>query len=201
MKKSLHTLNKELHGEKAGNYLAALVDNRLKSLDYILYNPHQVAFVDYSHPDGRRTYIRSLSFLLQKAVREVFPQAHLRISYSVENALYCDLEFPDNREVTPEDMAKLEAAMKALVRKNLPSKGRKSLRRKRNAFSWKTDFLKRLCCKKRGHFYASVYYLGNTSDTFYGPLVPSTGYLTSFSLCLFHTGFCCNTPSPTIRSG
>jgi len=75
MNKSLHTLNKELHGDQAKNHLAALVDNRLKSLDYVLYNPHQVEFVDYSHPDGRRTYIRSLSFLLQKAVREVFPKA------------------------------------------------------------------------------------------------------------------------------
>ena len=69
MKKSLHTLNKELHGEKAGNYLAALVDNRLKSLDYILYNPHQVAFVDYPIPMGEGP-ISVLSSCC-KAVREV----------------------------------------------------------------------------------------------------------------------------------
>lgn len=197
MKKSLHTLNKELHGEKAGNYLAALVDNRLKSLDYILYNPHQVEFVDYSHPDGRRTYIRSLSFLLQKAVREVFPQAHLRISYSVGNALYCNLEFPDNREVTPEDMEKLEDAMKALVRKNLPFKREKVPMEEAQRIFLENGFpQKALLQKTRGHFYASVYYLGNTSDTFYGPLVPSTGYLTSFNLCLFHTGFLLQYPQP-----
>ena len=72
--KTLHELNREQNGADAGKYLAALVDNRLKCLDYILYNPHKVQFVDYSHPDGRRTYIRSLSFVLQKAVNEVFPQ-------------------------------------------------------------------------------------------------------------------------------
>ena len=65
--KVLHELNKDRHGDRAGNYLAAMVDNRLKSLDYVLYNPHQVEFIDYLHPDGRRTYVRSLSFLLQKA--------------------------------------------------------------------------------------------------------------------------------------
>ena len=86
--KSLQEINKENNGPDAGRYLAALVDNRLKSLDYILYNPHNVQFVDYSHPDGRRTYIRSLSFVLQKAVKEVFPEARLRISYSVVNSLY-----------------------------------------------------------------------------------------------------------------
>ena len=39
--------------------LAALVDNKLKSLDYPVINPHNVRFIGYDHPDGRRTYIRS----------------------------------------------------------------------------------------------------------------------------------------------
>ena len=43
-----------------GKFLAALVDNKLKGLDYDIINPHNVRFIDYSHPDGRRTYIRSL---------------------------------------------------------------------------------------------------------------------------------------------
>ena len=46
--------------------LAALVDNKLKSLDYKIINPHNVQFIGYDHPDGRRTYIRSLCFVLQK---------------------------------------------------------------------------------------------------------------------------------------
>ena len=40
--------------------LAALVDNQLKSLNYKVISPHHVRFIDYGHPDGRRTYIRSL---------------------------------------------------------------------------------------------------------------------------------------------
>ena len=35
--------------------LAALVDNKLKSLDYKIINPHNVRFIGYDHPDGRRT--------------------------------------------------------------------------------------------------------------------------------------------------
>ena len=49
--------------------MAALVDNKLKSLDYKVINPHNVMFVGYDHPDGRRTYIRSLCFVLQNVVR------------------------------------------------------------------------------------------------------------------------------------
>ena len=35
--------------------LAALVDNKLKSLDYKIINPHNIRFIGYDHPDGRRT--------------------------------------------------------------------------------------------------------------------------------------------------
>ena len=63
--------------------LAALVDNKLKSLDYKIINPHNVRFIDYGHPDGRRTYIRSLCFVLQKVVREMFPEKVLVIDYSL----------------------------------------------------------------------------------------------------------------------
>ena len=76
--------------------LAALVDNKLKSLDYKIINPHNVRFIDYGHPDGRRTYIRSLCFVLQKVVREMFPEKVLVIDYSLPSGLYCEI-----REVRP----------------------------------------------------------------------------------------------------
>ena len=71
--------------------LAALVDNKLKSLDYKIINPHNVRFIDYGHPDGRRTYIRSLCFVLQKVVREMFPEKVLVIDYSLPSGLYCEI--------------------------------------------------------------------------------------------------------------
>ena len=69
--------------ENGSKMLAALVDNKLKSLNYKVINPHNVRFIDYSHPDGRRTYIRSLCFVLQKVVSEMFPGKVLAIDYSL----------------------------------------------------------------------------------------------------------------------
>ena len=40
--------------------LAAIVDNQLKELAFPIYMTHNVEFIDYSHSDGARTYIRSL---------------------------------------------------------------------------------------------------------------------------------------------
>lgn len=195
--KTLQEINREWNGADANKYLAALVDNRLKSLDYVLYNPHDIQFIDYSHPDGRRTYIRSLSFVLQKAVREVFPCARLRISYSVGNSLYCDLIFPDYREETEEDMVLIRGAMKHLVEKNIPFKREKLCTGEAQKIFAGGGFpQKALLQETRGHFFTSVYYLEDHADTFYGPLVPSTGYLKLFDLCRFHRGFLLQYPQP-----
>ena len=78
--------------------LAALVDNKLKSLDYKIINPHNVRFIGYDHPDGRRTYIRSLCFVLQNVVREMFPDKVLCIDYSLPSGLYCDLREKERAE-------------------------------------------------------------------------------------------------------
>ena len=71
--------------------LAALVDNQLKSLSYKVYNPKTVRFIDISHPDGMRTYQRSLEFLLHKAVKDTLPSRRLRIRNSISNGLYYEV--------------------------------------------------------------------------------------------------------------
>ena len=63
--------------------LAALVDNKLKPLSYRIITPHNIRFIGYNHPDGRRTYIRSLCFVLQKTVHELFPDKVLAIDYAL----------------------------------------------------------------------------------------------------------------------
>ena len=45
--------------EKSGEelpVLAALVDNKLKELEFPIMMSHHIEFIGYNHPDGRRTY-------------------------------------------------------------------------------------------------------------------------------------------------
>jgi len=48
---------------------AAYVNNKIKELDFALYNPYVVEFIDFTYADGKRMYDRSLSFVLYKAVK------------------------------------------------------------------------------------------------------------------------------------
>ena len=108
--------------------LAALVDNKLKSLDYKIINPHNVRFVGYDHPDGRRTYIRSLCFVLQAVVRKMFPDKILAIDYSLPSGLYCEIRemeaLEDGRPnvffATDEQLECIAAEMHAMIAADLP---------------------------------------------------------------------------------
>ena len=96
--------------------LAALVDHKLKDLSFNVLFPHEVTFIGYNHPDGRRTYVRSLSFLLQHAVRDVFPGKVLVVEHSLPSGLYCELRdgAPGGPAFKPdaEGMERLRARMR-----------------------------------------------------------------------------------------
>ena len=183
--------------------LAALVDNKLKSLDYKIINPHNIRFIGYDHPDGRRTYIRSLCFVLQNVVREMYPDKILAIDYSLPSGLYCEIREASPAEdgrpchafLTDEEIATIESRMREIVAADLPF-GKKMLSMEvcctifgKNRQKEKVNLLKSI-----GRFHYNVYFLDGNADTFYGPLTPSTGLLTTFSLMGFYDGFCLQYP-------
>lgn len=183
--------------------LAALVDNKLKSLDYKLFNPHNVCFIGYTHPDGRRTYIRSLCFVLQKVVREMFPDRIMIIDYSLPSGLYCELrsQDPDNDglhvtfPVSDAQLDEIGSRMRDLIAADLPfGKTTMTLEECETVFSRNGQSEKVSLMKSLGRFNYNVYTLDGSCDTFYGPLAPSTGYLKTFGLTGFSDGFCLQYP-------
>ena len=204
MGKTLNSLAAEAFTVSDGApVLSALVDNKLKALDYKIINPHNVRFLDYSHPDGRRTYIRSLCFVLQKVVREIFPDKVLAIDYSLPSGLYCEIRetvpMEDGRPkiyfLTDEEIMRVEARMKEIVSADLPftkrmiGAGEAEQLFAANHQSEKVQLLRSL-----GRFNYNVYFLDGDADTFYGPLAPSTGCLRMFALMGFNDGFCLQYP-------
>ena len=183
--------------------LGALVDNKLKSLDYKIIAPHNIRFIGYDHPDGRRTYIRSLCFVLQKVVREMFPDKVLVIDYSLPSGLYCEIRevrtMEDGRPcvyfVTDDEIEAIDARMRAAIASDLPfGKTMMSLEECCRIFERQHQTEKVNLMKTIGRFNYSVYTLDGCVDTFYGPLVPSTGVLSIFSLMGFNDGFCLQYP-------
>lgn len=183
--------------------LAALVDRKLVSLDYKVINPHNVEFIGYDHPDGRRTYIRSLCFVLQNVIREMYPDKVLAIDYSLPSGLYCEIRelapMEDGRPhvyfVTDEELEKIEAKMRETVEADIQyGKSMMSIDECEKLFGANHQTEKVNLLKTLGRYHYNVYFLDGHADTFYGPLAPSTGCLKTFNLAGFNDGFCLQYP-------
>ena len=193
--------------EKSGTdipVLAALVDNRLKELEFSIMMPHTIRFIGYSHPDGRRTYVRSLCFVLRNAVKELYPDKILAIDYSLPSGLYCEIQEREDKEdgrpsvyyITDDELDRLKARMQEIISRDLPFKKVKmTFDEAQKLFLANGQKDKAQLLSSIGHYTYSVYFLDGEADTFYGPLVPSTGYLKVFDLMGFNNGFCLQFPA------
>lgn len=193
------------------NALAAYVDNQLKELGFHLYMAHSVEFLDYSHSDGRRCYKRSIYFLLQKAVKELYPNKQLVLDYTLPNGGYgeiVDAPAADNMkdsykirmesvmELTEEEVARIKVKMQEIVAADIPIiKKKLSNSEAVQLFEQNRQFDKARLIRSLGHFFVSVYFMGDYADTFYGPMLHSTGKIETFNLIKYNRGFCVQFPS------
>ena len=189
---------------KRQRVLAALVDHKLKGLDTRIDEPHEVEFIGYNHPDGRRTWLRSLSFVLQNAVRDLFPDRVLIIDHSLPSGFYCETVEPrlsdEGRRValplSEEDFTAIRRRMQEIVEADLPfSRTHLPLEEAAKLFFSNRQYFKAALQKSLGRYSCSVYWLDGRPDSFHGPLVPSTGYLKVFGIVPCVRGFCLQYPS------
>lgn len=184
--------------------IAALENNLLKELDRRLYSPCSIRFIDRSHPDGRRTYMRSVCFVIQKAASEIFPEKCLTYDYSLPNGLYAEIREPDDNsgekpvqvKITDEQIKALRKRTDELIGADIPFvKGKIDAEAaaavfRRNGQPQKAELIESL-----GRFTTSIYTFDGWQDTFYGPLAPSSGTLDIYDIYRFGEGFCVRWPS------
>lgn len=174
--------------------ISARVNNVSKGLNYKVYNNKDVEFLDVRDPSGMRTYVRSLCFVLYKAVTELFPKGKLFIKHPVSNGYYCSLNI--ERPITVEDVNAIKAKMKEIITANIPFNRHES--RTEDAIQifrekGRNDKVKLL--ETSGSLYTDYYTLGDTVDSYYGNLVPSTGYLSLFDIVKYYDGLLLRIPN------
>jgi uridine kinase len=192
---TLYELTGLLKVRLASDILAALVNNQLKDLSYEVFGEMNIRFVDISYSDGMRTYQRSLSFLCQKAVRDVLPAGYrLAIQHSISRGLYGEIT-KNGKPADEQMLKKVNVRMRELVKTDAPFVRLKEETAKVMAlFEQNGQHEKALLQKTRGRFYTTIYYLDGYPDCFYGPLVYSTGRLKVFELCKYRDGILLRMP-------
>lgn len=169
--------------------LGAMVNNTLKELDYMIYKPKTVRFIDYRHPDGKRMYLRSLSMVLFKAAIDLYPDYKLKIEHTISKGLFCELEDIFIEHPQEEVVRNLRRRMHEIIESDLPFE-REEIRTELALRIFQEFDLEDKCTlmKTRRQFYSSVYKLDDVVNYFYGYLVPSTGYLKHFDLVKYYDG-------------
>ena len=170
-------------------FLAAYVNNRIKELNYRIYKPVTVRFIDITSFEGIRVYQRTISFILQKAVRELFPDRTLYIRHSLgASGFYCEIS--GFGPIPAEHLDAIKARMRGIIDRNLPIQGVKMLtdtaRKIYEGFGM-TDKIALLDSRPR--LYSKIYTIDSLPGYFYGALTPSTGCTPQFDLHSYYNGF------------
>lgn len=177
--------------------IVAKVNNVTRDLKFKVYNPKRVSFISYDTPSGMRAYVRSLSFILCKAVHELYEGVELRIEHPISKGYYCKL-LGLNREVTQQDVEKIKQKMYRTIEQDIPFL-MKSVPSDEaiNYFESKKAYDVSKLLQSLGQFYTKIYELDGEWDRFLGPLVPSTGYIKIFDIKLYHDGLFLQVPNRT----
>ena len=174
--------------------VAALVDNELRELSYRVDGDIEVTPITMAHSDGFRIYRRSLSFLLITAIHELFPQASVYVDHSLTfGGYFCKVE--GREPFTEEELAQIKARMQEIVEADEPIlKERVPLTEAIALFQARGDEDKVRLQSRRRKDYLTLYQLRGFRDYFHGYMVPSTGYLSVFSLLRYPPGFILHFP-------
>ena len=176
--------------------ICAMVNNKVEALNYPVFGPKMVEYVDGLSPQGIRVYIHSLCMVLYKAIEDLFPSKRLRIEHSISGGFYCKIKH-DEELLTPENIERIKSRMQEIVDQDI-----KFVRRERLT----TDVVEMF--RKQGlndkvrllessyDLYTVFYKLDNIIDSYYEPLAPSTGYLKAFNLEPYKDGMLLLGPDP-----
>lgn len=175
--------------------VSAKVNNTSQGLKFRLYQNRDVEFLDAREGSGRRVYVRSLCFVLYKACIDVFPDSKLFIEHFLSRGYYCNFKKRDNEKLTDEDVAKIRDRMREIVSLDLPFRRTEAVTEEAIRIFSEHGFMDKVkLLETSGQVYSDYYMLGDTVDYYYGPLVPSAGYLKVFDLERYHEGLLLRVP-------
>ncbi|MEE1008368.1 MAG: nucleoside kinase [Agathobacter sp.] len=192
-KTKLGTIAADFQKYFSDDIILAIYNGKLRELNKSIDKEGVLSFVTTSSRDGKKTYRRSVTLLMQKAVEHIFGSDNcVRVIHSLGEGYYCELyaENGEKKQITDEILYNITDEMNYLVDENLPI----------TKHSVKTDKaedlfrLKGMNDKERLFHYrrssrVNLYNLDGLDDYFYGFMAPSTGMLKYFKLEKYEEGF------------
>lgn len=166
--------------------ICAHVNHKTEGLNYPLFMPKMVNFIDECNPSGQRMYVRSLCMVLAKAVHDLYPATSLCIEHSIAGGYYATI---DRQTADAATVVAVKRRMEEIIVADIPFVRSTKLTTDviklfRNAgMADKVTLL-----ETAADLYTTYYSLEGFVDSYYGDLVPSTSYVGVFDLVPYESG-------------
>lgn len=174
--------------------VSAKVNNKVESLDFRVYYNKDIEFLDITSSSGMRTYVRSLFFILAKAVEELYPQGSISLEHPISKGYFCKLHI--DRTIGLDDVQRIKQKMQEIIAADIPYTRTESHTEEVVRLFEKRGMMdKARLLDTYGQLYSYYYQLGDTVDCYYSSLVPSTGYIRLFDIVKYYDGLLLRIPS------
>lgn len=174
--------------------VSAKVNNKVESLDFRVYCNKDIEFLDITSSSGMRTYVRSLFFILVKAVEELYPQGSISLEHPISKGYFCKLHI--DRTIGLDDVQRIKQKMQEIIAADIPYTRTESHTEEVVRLFEKRGMMdKARLLDTYGQLYSYYYQLGDTVDCYYSSLVPSTGYIRLFDIVKYYDGLLLRIPS------
>ncbi len=179
---NMFVIAKSISNSLAKKSVAAKVDEELKDMSYVLDRDAKVEFITADSEEGEHIIRHSAAHLMAQAVVRLFPGTKVTIGPAIENGFYYD--FDSEEQFTPEDLEKIEAEMKKIVKEDIKIErlemSREDAIKHFEALGeiYKVEIIKEIAQGEMLSFYKQ----GDFMDLCRGPHVPATSYIKAFKL-------------------
>ena len=174
--------------------VSAKVNNKVESLDFRVYYNKDIEFLDITSSSGMRTYVRSLFFILVKAVEELYPQGSISLEHPISKGYFCKLHI--DRTIGLDDVQHIKQKMQEIIAADIPyTRTECHTEKVVRLFEERGMPDKARLLDTYGQLYSYYYQLGDTVDCYYSSLVPSTGYIHLFDIVKYYDGLLLRIPN------
>lgn len=161
--------------------IAAKFNGQEVDLTYIPETDGNLELIFTTTNKGLEILRHSTSHLMAQAVKRLYPNVQVTIGPAIKDGFYYD--FDTDKPFTDEDLPKIEAEMKKIIKENIPVIRKIMTKKdaieyfKKNNEPYKVEIIEDIDADT-----VSFYEQGDFIDLCRGPHVPSTGYLKSYKL-------------------
>lgn len=161
--------------------IAAKFNGQEVDLTYIPETDGNLELIFTTTNEGLEILRHSTSHLMAQAVKRLYPNVQVTIGPAIKDGFYYD--FDTDKTFTDEDLPKIEAEMKKIIKENIPVIRKIMTKKdaieyfKKNNEPYKVEIIEDIDADT-----VSFYEQGDFIDLCRGPHVPSTGYLKSYKL-------------------